>query len=76
MNINNFIMPILILLTFVISLIWRKFLILCIPFILCCFAVWIGYFGEYPSIYFVIPSMIGFITLLLLIAKAVKGELL
>jgi len=76
MNINNFILPVLILVTFLISLKWCKFFILLMPFGLSMFAIWYGYYGQYQSVFFVIPSIIAFITLLLLINKALNGELI
>lgn len=78
MNIYQLILPTMIFVTFVVSCLplFRHFLIICIPFGLSMFAIWKGFYGHYDPIFFIIPGAITFITLLMLIYKAVEGDLL
>jgi hypothetical protein len=79
MNIYELILPATIFITFAVIAgisAFRHFLLLCIPFGLSIFAIWKGYYGHFNTIYFVIPAFIAFISLLLLIYKAVQGDLI
>ena len=78
MNIYEFFLPILILIVFVVACLplFRHFFVLCIPFGLSMFAILKGFYGEFDPIYFIIPALVAFITLLLLIHKSIEGDLI
>ena len=78
MTIEQILLEVLIFITFVVSLLpqFRVVVFLCIPFLLSGCAIWLGFFQGYDAIFFIIPSFVAFITLIVMIHKAIEGDLI